>query len=195
MNQLISSIRNISDTARLGVHFHCGAVRNASKAVAEESRLHAGSHSGRNSASTAANSGRRSRSRNKASAGASGIAPGPHEPRKDRPEPSEAPTHLPGGATRNSASRCTFLPVEITVELAEQCVPVSLGPVGQVRHEIFDLLAGGFAEGPSATEIDSVGLNEVRIKLVMANQLAKAVANLRGAVVYIAIDGLRRKLL
>jgi hypothetical protein len=30
----------------LGVHFHCGAVRNASKAVAEESRLDAGSHSG-----------------------------------------------------------------------------------------------------------------------------------------------------
>ncbi len=84
----------------------------------------------------------------------------------------------------------------IAVELAEQGVAVFLGPVGQVRDEAFDLFAGGFAEGFGAAEIDGVGLDEVGIELVLADQLAEAVANLGSAVVSVlSIDRLGRELL
>jgi hypothetical protein len=39
--------------------------------------------------------------------------------------------------------------------LAEQCIPIFLGPVGQVGDKAFDLFAGGFAEGLGAAEIDA----------------------------------------
>ncbi len=43
-----------------------------------------------------------------------------------------------GGATRNSASCCTFL----VRRIAEQGIAVFLGPIGQVDDEGFHLLAG-----------------------------------------------------
>jgi hypothetical protein len=76
-----------------------------------------------------------------------------------------------------------FLCSRIAVELAEQRVTVFLGPVGQVGDEAFDLLAGGFAEGLGAAEIDGVGLHEVGIELVLADQLAEAVADFGASVV------------
>ena len=88
-----------------------------------------------------------------------------------------------GGATRSSASCCTFLIYGIAVELAEQGIAVFLGPVGQVGDEGFDLFAGGFAEGFGAAEIDGVGLDQVGIELVLADQLAEAVADFGAAVV------------
>jgi hypothetical protein len=65
--------------------------------------------------------------------------------------------------------------------LAEQCVPVFLGSVGQVRDEAFYLLEGGFAESLGAAEIDGVGLDQVGIELMLADQLAEAVAGLGAA--------------
>jgi len=70
----------------------------------------------------------------------------------------------------------TFLGSGIAVELAEQCVAVFLGPIGQMSNKAFDLLAGGFAEGLGAAEVDGVGLDQVGIELMLADQLAEAVA-------------------
>ena len=84
----------------------------------------------------------------------------------------------------------------IAVELAEQGIAVFLGPVGQVGDEVFDLLTSRFAEGFGAAEIDGIGLDQVGIELVLADQLAEAVADLGAAVVSVlAIDRLRRELL
>jgi len=46
-----------------------------------------------------------------------------------------------------------------------------------VGDEVFYLLAGGFAEGLGAAEIDGVGLDQSGIELVQADELAEAVAN------------------
>ena len=65
-----------------------------------------------------------------------------------------------------------------------------------MRHKAFDLFAGGLAEAFGAAEVDGVGLHEVGIELVLADQLAEAVANLRSAVVSIlSNDSLMRRLL
>src|SRR6266851_4183473 len=62
--------------------------------------------------------------------------------------------------------------------------------------EAFDLLAGGFAESLGAAEIDGIGLDQVGIELVLADELAKAVANLGTTVVSVfAIDLLGREFL
>ena len=45
-----------------------------------------------------------------------------------------------------------------------------------MNEKAFDLFAGRFAEGFGAAEIDGVGLDEVGIELVLADQLAEAVA-------------------
>ena len=73
---------------------------------------------------------------------------------------------------------------------------VFLGPVGQVGDKGFNLLASGLAEGLSAAEIDGVGLDEVGIELMLADQLAEAVADLGAAVVSVfTVDRLGRDLL
>ena len=60
----------------------------------------------------------------------------------------------------------------------------------------FDLLAGGFAEGLGAAELDGVGLDQVGIELMLADELAEAVADFGAAVVSVlAIDRLGRELL
>src|SRR6266851_2118705 len=135
----------------------------------------------------------RSGSRSKAFACASDIAPDPPGPGRARPEPSEWRTHPLAGETRNSVSCCTFLAAKIAVELAEQRNAVFLGPVGQVSDKAFDLFPGGFAEGFGPAEIDGVGLDQVGIELVLADQLAEAVTDLGAAVV--PIDRLGRDLL
>ena len=62
--------------------------------------------------------------------------------------------------------------------------------------ETFNLLAGGLAEGLGTAEIDGVGLDQVRIELVLADELAEAIANFGPAVVSVlAIDQLGRELL
>jgi hypothetical protein len=52
-----------------------------------------------------------------------------------------------------------------------------------MNDEAFNLLAGGLAEGFGAAEIDGVGLDEVGIELVLADQLAEAVSDLGATVV------------
>jgi hypothetical protein len=64
---------------------------------------------------------------------------------KAHPEPSEW--------RRDEETLCyTFLAPEIAVQLAQECVPVFLRPVGQVGDEASDLLAGSFAERLGAAE-------------------------------------------
>ena len=118
-----------------------------------------------------------------ASACAIDTEPDPPGLGRCRPEPSEWPTRQPGGATRNSASCCTFLVYRVAVELAEQGITVFLGPVGQVSDKGLDLLAGRFAEGFGTAEIDRIGLHQVGIELMLADQLAEAVADFGAAVV------------
>jgi hypothetical protein len=65
-----------------------------------------------------------------------------------------------------------------------------------MSDKALDLLAGGFAEGLGAAEIDGVRLDQVGIKLVLADELAEAVADFGTAIVSVlAIDWLGRKLL
>ena len=65
-----------------------------------------------------------------------------------------------------------------------------------MSDERLDLFAGGFAEALGAAEIDRVGLHQVGIELVLADQLAEAVADLGATVVSVlAIDRLGRELL
>jgi len=54
-------------------------------------------------------------------------------------------------------------------------------------------LAGSFAKGLGPAEIDGVGLDEVGIELMLADDLAEAVADFRAAVV--PVGGLRREVL
>lgn len=63
-----------------------------------------------------------------------------------------------------------------------------------MRDEVLDLLAGRIAKRLNATEIGRIGLDQVRIELVLANQLAEAVANLGAAVVPVSVCRLRREL-
>ena len=63
-------------------------------------------------------------------------------------------------------------------------------------NKAFDLLARGFAEGFGTAEIDGVGLDQIGIELVLADQLAETVTDFRATVVSVlAIDGLRGDLL
>jgi hypothetical protein len=58
-------------------------------------------------------------------------------------------------------------------------------------YKALDLLAGGFAEGLGTAEIDGVGLDQVRIELMLADELAEAVAYFGAAIVAVlAIDRL-----
>src|SRR5262249_33983506 len=85
------------------------------------------------------------------------------------------------GDSRNSASCCTF----VIFQLAKQSIAVFLGPIRQVCDKVFDLLAGGFAQGLGLAKIDGIGLHQSRIKLVLTTELAQAVTDLRATVVAI----------
>jgi hypothetical protein len=91
-------------------------------------------------------------------------------------------------ASLSSGVSCgTFFLAEVAVELAEQGIAVFFGPVGQLLDEGFHLFAGGIAKRLDATEVGGVGLDQVGIELTLADELAKAVANFRAAVVSVAI--------
>src|ERR1019366_322684 len=62
-----------------------------------------------------------------------------------------------------------------------------------MNNEVFHLLSGGVAQRLDAAEVRCVGLHQVRIELMVADNLAKAITHLRSAVV--PIDWLRRQLL
>jgi hypothetical protein len=80
------------------------------------------------------------------------------------------------------------------VFLAEQCAAVFLGPVGKVNYKGFHLLAGSLTEGFGTAEIDGVRLDEVGIELMLADELAEAVADLGPTIVSVfPIDRLRRE--
>ena len=80
--------------------------------------------------------------------------------------------------------------------MAEQGIAVFLGPVGQVGDEAFHLLTGGLPKGLGAAVVDRIGLDQAGIELVLTDQLAEAIAQLRTAVVAVlAIDRLGRELL
>src|SRR5207253_10201140 len=96
---------------------------------------------------------------------------------------------LKGGDSRNSASCGTLFRGQVTVELAEQGIPILFGPISKVDNKVFDLLARGFAQDFDSAKINGVGLHQVRIELMLANQLAKSVADLPAAVVSISRSG------
>src|SRR5207249_10346371 len=61
-----------------------------------------------------------------------------------------------------------------------------------MSDKVFDLLAGGFTQGRDAAKIHGVGLHQIRVKLMVADDLAKRIADLRPTVV--SIGRLRRNL-
>src|SRR5207244_3531675 len=61
-----------------------------------------------------------------------------------------------------------------------------------MSDKVFDLLAGGFTQGRDAAKIHGVGLHQIRVKLMVADDLAKPIADLRPTVV--SIGRLRRNL-
>src|ERR1039458_2477192 len=122
---------------------------------------------------------RRAAADKSASALASGVAPRRagrgicrREPRSANPARSRRVREHDVSSRHLLASGC------VAVELAEQCVPVLLGRLGQLLHEAFDLLARGVFEGFSTAEIDSIGFHQFGIEFVLANDLTEPVANL-----------------
>src|SRR4029077_630732 len=71
---------------------------------------------------------------------------------------------------------------EVRIELAEQGTAVLFGPVAQVLDEILDLLACSLTQTLHPTEVGGIGLHQSRIQLVLANDLAEAIADLGTAV-------------
>ncbi len=63
--------------------------------------------------------------------------------------------------------------------MAEQGIAILFGPVRQMRDEVLNLLASGFAESLGTAEVDCVGLHQNGIELMLANDLAQAVTNPR----------------
>ena len=61
-----------------------------------------------------------------------------------------------------------------------------------MRHEVFNLFTSRIAKGFDPTEIGCIGFHQVGIELMLANQLAKTVANFGTPVV--SIGSLRRQL-
>src|SRR5262249_28199597 len=83
---------------------------------------------------------------------------------------------------------------QIAVELAEEGAAIFLCPIGQMGDKGFHLLAGSFAQGLGAAEINGIGLDQVGIEAMVPNQVAEAVAELWAAIIPISVYGLRRDL-
>ena len=66
----------------------------------------------------------------------------------------------------------------IAVELAEQGIAVFLSSICKLLDEAFDLLTGSIFECLGTTEVDGVGLNQLGIEPVLADELAEPVADL-----------------
>ena len=66
--------------------------------------------------------------------------------------------------------------------MAEQGIAILLGPVGEVLDEVLDPFTGGLPKCFHPAEVSRVRLDEVRIELVLANELAEAIPNCASAV-------------
>src|SRR5207237_8494485 len=95
------------------------------------------------------------------------------------------PTDPLDGGFRSSVSCRTSFGRQIAVELAEQGIPIFFGPVSEMSNEGFDLLARGLAQGLSRAEVRRIGLHQDGIELMLADDLAEAVADCRAAIVSI----------
>ena len=82
----------------------------------------------------------------------------------------------------------------VAVELAEQGIAVLLGPVGQLPDEVLNLFPAGISESFGTAEVDGVGLYQFGVELVLADDLAKTVADLGATAVPVSIRVLGRKL-
>ena len=71
--------------------------------------------------------------------------------------------------------------------MAEESVAVFLGPVGQGQDEALDLLTGGVSQGFGSAEFDGIGLDEFGIELMLADDLAEAITDLRAGAVPIPV--------
>ena len=117
------------------------------------------------------------------------------------PEPERPVGNLVGGRRIGCVQALIWrlmrhlLSAEIAVELAEQGIAVFLSPVGQVGDEVFDLLASGLAQCLDAAEIGRVRLDQGGVELMLANQLAEAVADFADRRGFRCHWRLRRKLL
>src|SRR5207302_7845728 len=83
----------------------------------------------------------------------------------------------------SAASSGTFFRAEIAVELAEQGIAVLLRPLSQLSDEVLNLLASGVAQSLGPAKISRIGLDQVGIELMLANDLAEAVADFGAAAV------------
>jgi len=69
------------------------------------------------------------------------------------------------------------------VEFADETVPVFFRRCRQVGDEGLDQVSARFLDGLGAAEVRGVGLHEVGIEVVLADQKAEAIAEARLAVV------------
>src|SRR5208282_6855603 len=83
----------------------------------------------------------------------------------------------------------------VAVELAEESIAVLLGPVGQLLDEVLNLFAGGLSESLCAAEVDGIGPYQFGFELVLADDLAETVPNLRASAIPVSIRFLGTKLL
>src|SRR5271165_1929239 len=105
-----------------------------------------------------------------------------------RQEPRSANPARSGRVRERGVSSCHLLVWRcIAVELAEQSIAVSLGRLGKLLDEAFDLLAGGVFEGFGSAEVDGVGFHQLGIEPVLANDLAETVADFVTGTVAVSI--------
>jgi len=69
-----------------------------------------------------------------------------------------------------------LLGLGIAVEVAEEAGPVFGGPLSQVVDEGLYKIPAGSAQGLGATEVGRVAFDQGRVKLMLADQLAEAIA-------------------
>jgi hypothetical protein len=73
------------------------------------------------------------------------------------------------------------------IELADETIPVFFRRCRQVGDEGLDQVPAGLPDGLGTAEVRGVGLHEVGIEVVLADQEAEPVAETRLAVVVIAV--------
>src|ERR1035438_5671678 len=121
---------------------------------------------------------RRAAASKSASAPASDVAPRRAGREICRPEPRTAnPARCRRVREHDVSSRHLLAWRRVAVELAEQAITILLGRVCQLLHEAFDLFTRGVFEGFGTAEIDGIGFHQFGIELVLADDLAKSVAN------------------
>jgi hypothetical protein len=69
-----------------------------------------------------------------------------------------------------------LLGLGIAIEVTDQTGPVFGGPLGQVVDEIGDQFPTGLAEGSGAAEVSGIAFDQGGIELMLADQLAEAIA-------------------